>query len=78
MRAILTGKQLANLRAAYRSGGIQAAKPLAIEYGISPKSVRQICRRAGIEAFPRPVVSQIMRGRAKMWERAKANGPVIA
>lgn len=77
MRAILTGKQLANLRAAYRSGGIQAAKPLAAEYGISPKSVRQICRRAGIEVH-RPVVSQIMRGRAKMWERAKEIGPVIA
>lgn len=68
--------QRAKLLEVYIEQGFHAAKPLAIQYGFDPDNLAQLARNVG--HYQRPVVSEIVQSRKKMWERARANGPVIA
>jgi hypothetical protein len=76
MRARLTDRQREQLISIYLQRGFKAVTPIALKYGIAPTTVADIARRRG--HYQRPVVSEVIRSRAAMWERAIANGKVIA
>ena len=70
----ITEDQRLRILRAYKRG--DTVKALADEYQISVDHISKMARDAGYHS--RPVVSQVLRGEARMWERAKTNGAVVA
>ena len=72
----MTPEQRATLLKTYLEKGYDVAKPLAIEYGVTPGYLSLLARNKG--HFKAKVVSQIRRSRSRMWDRAVENGSVLA
>lgn len=66
------------LLSTYRDKGFNAAKPLAVEFGVSPLYVARLARHHGIKNRSRDKVALVMKGKykAKRWAWAAERGAV--
>lgn len=78
-RSRLTEAQRQELLTAYLANGFTATKPMAIAYGIAPRYLARLARRAGhTHNYPRTRAAPKSKYKDPRWQRAIANGAVIA
>lgn len=75
MAGRLTEAQRKTLITSYINRGRDGTKPLCDQLGVSHDYPTELARKARIS---RGAKSLICRSRARMWDRAIANGPVTA